>query len=91
MTCTAQGPHPTVTVSGASPVAVPGLVNGTPYTCTARASNAAGSGPASAPVDVLPIAGAGPVAVPTLSSAALALLALALGMVGWALFGRRVS
>ena len=91
VTCTAQGPHPTVTVSGASPVTVPGLVNGTPYTCTARASNAAGSGPASAPVDVLPIAGAGPVAVPTLSSAALALLALALGMVGWALFGRRVS
>lgn len=44
--------------STASPVSVRNLVNGTPYTCAVVASNAIGSGAASATVSVTPAAGA---------------------------------
>ena len=74
--CTPQANLPTVTATGASPLTVAGLVNGTAYDCVARANNGAGSGPASAVVRIVPTAAAGPVAVPTLSALPLMLLAL---------------
>jgi hypothetical protein len=42
----------------ASPITVPGLANGTSYTCSVAATNAAGTGPASATVGVTPSAAA---------------------------------
>lgn len=45
----------TATGSG-SPITITGLVNGTPYDCSVRASNSAGTGAASATVGVTPFA-----------------------------------
>ena len=83
VTCTPQGPFAPVTVSGASPLTVPGLVNDTPYSCVARATNAAGSGPASAPAMVTPTASGAVVPVPTLSIGALLALGLGCGALAW--------
>ncbi|MFD1710358.1 delta-60 repeat domain-containing protein [Ottowia flava] len=84
VTCTPMGPGAPVTASGLSPVALTGMVNGTPYQCVARAVNAAGAGPASAPAMVTPTADGGVVPVPTLSIGALVGLALGCGaLMGW--------
>ena len=61
MTCNAV-----VTPGPGSPIVVPGLTNGTLYTCTVTATNIAGTGPPSGPVTVTPTAA--PVA-PTITSA----------------------
>lgn len=45
----ASSPGGITVTAGGSPVQVNGLINGTTYTFTVRASNAAGNGPASAP------------------------------------------
>ena len=42
--------------NAASPVTVNGLTNGVTYTCSVTATNSAGTGPASATVDVTPVA-----------------------------------
>ena len=53
-TCTASS-APALTVSGPrSPIVVAGLINGTVYACSVQASNARGTGPASASVSVTP-------------------------------------
>ena len=54
VTCT---PGPFGTSGATSPLTVTGLSNGTTYSCTARASNSVGMGPASSPpVNVTPVA-----------------------------------
>jgi len=66
-----------------SPLIVTGLTNGIAYSCVVTATNAVGTGPASAAASVTPIGPAiGPgeaVQVPTLSQWAIILLALLLG------------
>ena len=55
-TCAAAG-QTTRTGSGTtSPISVTSLVNGVTYTCSITAANSAGTGPASATVDVTPLA-----------------------------------
>jgi hypothetical protein len=57
-TVSCLGGGTTRTASGtASPLTVTGLVNGTGYLCSAQASNAVGTGPASGQVTVTPSAG----------------------------------
>src|SRR5258706_3296407 len=52
VTCT-PGP---LSNTGASPITVNGLTNGTLYTCSATATNAVGTGPATGTVTVTPAA-----------------------------------
>jgi phosphatidylethanolamine-binding protein (PEBP) family uncharacterized protein len=68
-TCTASGVSHSGTGS-ASPVTVVGLTNGTAYTCSVTATNADGTGPASARVSVTPIAGSSSGSFTLTSSAA---------------------
>ncbi len=60
-----------ITATGAaSPIVVPGLINGTPYTFTVTADNMAGTGPASAPSNsVTPAVGAAVPGAPTIGAA----------------------
>ncbi|QJR15134.1 IPTL-CTERM sorting domain-containing protein [Usitatibacter palustris] len=51
VTCT---PGPFGNSGAASPITVAGLANGTPYTCSVTATNAIGTGPASATIAVTP-------------------------------------
>jgi YVTN family beta-propeller protein len=53
VTCT---PGPVQATGSSSPIVVLGLVNATTYTCSVRATNAAGTGPASSGVSVTPLA-----------------------------------
>lgn len=62
-TCTPGGSGTTT----ASPITVAGLTNGTAYSCTVTAANAAGTSAASAAVSVTPTAGGTPGAVSTAS------------------------
>lgn len=56
-TVTCSGGAATITATGtASPITVAGLTNGTPYSCVVAASNAGGTGAASASVTVTPAA-----------------------------------
>ena len=50
-------PGPVTANGTASPITVTGLTNGTLYTCSVRAINAAGTGPASGTVTVTPVSG----------------------------------
>jgi large repetitive protein len=50
-------PGPVTANGAASPITVTGLTNGTLYTCSVRAINAAGTGPASGTVTVTPVSG----------------------------------
>lgn len=57
LSCTPQGGGAAITTTGAtSPITLSGLTNGTSYDCTATATNAMGTGPASALVSVTPVA-----------------------------------
>ena len=53
-------PGPVTATGSASPITVTGLANGTTYSCTVRATNANGSGPASGTVNVTPSAATSP-------------------------------
>ncbi|HRQ66220.1 MAG TPA: fibronectin type III domain-containing protein [Xanthomonadaceae bacterium] len=80
--CTPQDGGSAETASGSgSPIIVGDLTNGTTYSCTVSATNALGSGPASAPVEATPSARVPPpvpsvTSVPTLSQWSLMLLGL---------------
>jgi len=58
--CTASGPA-VIATALASPVTISGLTNGSSYSCTVTATNAVGSGAASAAVSATPPAAAGTV------------------------------
>jgi len=61
-TVSCVGGGATVTATGsASPISVTGLTNSTTYSCTVKATNAAGSGAASGSVSVTPLASLAPV------------------------------
>ncbi|MBL8522314.1 MAG: hypothetical protein JNN20_01360 [Betaproteobacteria bacterium] len=57
LTCTA-GSFTGSATGAASPLAIGGLTNGTAYDCSVTASNAVGSGAASAPISITPTSGA---------------------------------
>jgi hypothetical protein len=50
-------PGPVAATGAASPITVTGLTNNTAYSCSVRARNSAGTGPASGTVNVTPISG----------------------------------
>jgi hypothetical protein len=88
--CTPSAGGSATTASGvASPIVVHGLTNGVTYSCTVAASNAAGTGPASASSNaVTPFAAAPPPLptqpIPTLDARALLLLIAGLALVAMA-------
>ena len=73
-------PGPVTATGATSPITVTGLANGSTYSCSVTATNAAGTGPASATADVVPTPdpdgtldagfGTGGLAVPVFSNAA---------------------
>jgi hypothetical protein len=90
--CTPVGGGATVTATGTgSPVIVSGLINGTAYTCTVSAINAAGTGPASGASNVVTPAGVTAVStpIPTLNELALIILATLLGLFAMGAIRRR--
>jgi cytochrome c peroxidase len=69
VTCTA-GATSQIATGATSPINVPSLANNTAYSCTATATNAIGTSPASAAVTVTPLSTIGAPGAPTLTSVA---------------------